>query len=65
MPTCRTPVNASRTRRPSVPPSNSSLQRSGCGMRPTTFPAAFATPAMFAVLPFGFASGVAAPRASV
>src|SRR5207253_2640622 len=52
-------------RYPSVPPRSASAQRSGCGMRPTTFPARFDTPAMFASAPLGFASAVAAPAASV
>ena len=52
------------TRSPSSPPSRGSQQRSGCGMRPTTFPSRLQTPAMFATDPLGFASARARPSAS-
>ena len=39
--------------RPSAPPSSGSATRSGCGMMPTTLPAAFEMPAMSLAEPFG------------
>src|SRR2546426_960082 len=61
---CRAPARFASIRYPSVPPRMASTHRSGCGMSPTTLPVSFATPAMFAREPFGFASAVTTPRSS-
>src|SRR5262249_18717283 len=53
----------SKRRRPSSPPSprSASTARSGCGMRPTTFPRALVTPPTLALEPVGVASGASRP----
>src|SRR5207253_7178365 len=61
---CRAPARFASIRYPSVPPRSASTHRSGCGISPTTLPVSFATPAMFAREPFGFASAVTTPRSS-
>src|SRR6185437_12094478 len=45
-----------KMRRPSAEPSNASLERSGCGIMPSTLRPSLRMPAMFASDPFGFAS---------
>src|SRR2546428_416340 len=60
----RAPLRFASIRYPSVPPRSASTQRSGCGMRPTTLPSSFATPAIFPSDPFGFAAAVTTPRSS-
>ena len=50
--------------KPSAEPSRCSLDRSGCGIIPSTFLPGFRIPAMFDSDPFGFASDVTAPLAA-
>src|SRR5438067_3252171 len=61
---CRAPARFASIRYPSVPPRSASTHRSGCGIRPTTLPVSFATPAMFAREPFGFAPALPTPHSS-
>src|SRR3989338_9105010 len=46
----------SNTLNPSIPPSNASLERSGCGIIPRTLPRSFTIPAILSIAPFGFSS---------
>ena len=60
----RSPAASTSERRigsPSAEPSSASAARSGCGMSPATFPAAFITPAMARSEPFGFAGSSESP----
>lgn len=50
--------------RPSVLPSSSSEQRSGCGIIPKTFRVLFVIPAMFSILPLGLTSEEIFPHSS-
>src|SRR5258708_30550021 len=47
--------------RPSADPSSASLDRSGCGIIPSTLRPSFNTPAILSNAPFGFAFAVTSP----
>src|SRR2546425_4928140 len=49
---------------PSLLARRTSDARSGCGIKPKTFPSRLQMPAMFSMEPLGFDSGVVAPVAS-
>src|SRR5579872_1262189 len=59
----RVPTNDSKILNPSEDPSSASLERSGCGIIPSTFRLSLRMPAMFSSDPFGFASAVISPSA--
>src|SRR5205807_4116592 len=47
--------------KPSALPSRSSQARSGCGIKPKTFPSGLQIPAIFSIDPFGLAEGSIRP----
>ena len=55
------PTMDSKILNPSVPPSSGSLERSGCGIIPSTFRPGLQIPAIFSRDPFGLASAVISP----
>ena len=55
------PTRDSKILNPSVPPSSGSLERSGCGIIPSTFRPGLQMPAMLSSDPLGLASGVISP----
>ena len=59
--TAMAPTMDSKILNPSVPPSSGSLERSGCGIIPSTFRPGLQIPAMLSRDPLGLASGVISP----
>ena len=59
--TAMAPTRDSKILNPSVPPNSGSLERSGCGIMPSTFRPGLQIPAILSKDPFGLASGVISP----
>src|SRR6266481_8008548 len=60
--TAMAPTRDSRILKPSVPPNSGSLERSGCGIMPSTFRPGLQIPAMLSRDPLGLASAVISRR---
>lgn len=60
--TARASIMEAKIFQPSADPSSFSLDRSGCGIIPSTFLCSFRIPAMLASDPLGFDSGVISPE---
>ena len=60
--TAMAPTRDSKILNPSVPPSSGSLERSGCGIIPSTFRPGLQIPAMLSRDPLGLDSGVISPE---
>ena len=59
--TAMAPTMDSKILNPSMPPNSGSLERSGCGIIPSTFRPGLQIPTMLSSDPLGLASGVISP----